>query len=52
MRSEESADNIERLILMELVEDAENFLFAAPIEAVPAFCFEGRGAVLREFFKV
>ncbi len=49
MRAEKSSRDIEGLVLMQLLKDAEYFRLAFPIEAVTALGFERGGSVRGEF---
>ena len=52
VRAEKRAGDIERLRLMQIVEDFERLLLALPIEAVAALGLERRGAMRRELAQI
>ena len=47
--AKERNGNIQRLFLMQIVEEFQDFKFVFPVEAVAALCFERRGSMSGEF---
>ena len=52
VRAEKRAGDVERLLLVQIVEDFEHFLLALPVEAVAALGLERGGAVRRELAQI
>src|SRR5271154_1536180 len=48
VRAEKRADDIERLLLVKLLEDVQSFEFVLPVEAIAALGFEGGGSMRGE----